>query len=112
MSKIDKDKKFTIAFTLEDILDVRLLIKAGKLSGFVLSYRAKISGMWHEVFRVDTCHGYLHMQKFWESPETIKLKEYKDMPLEMVFQEFLQRLKDNWQRYRRYMEKVVKNGQD
>ena len=34
MSKIDKDKKFTIAFTLEDILDIRLLIKAGKLSGF------------------------------------------------------------------------------
>lgn len=48
------------------------------------------------------------MQKFWESPEPIELKEYKDMSLEMVFQEFLQRLKDNWQRYRRYMEKVVK----
>ncbi len=107
MSKIDRDKKFTITITLEDILDIRLLIASGRLSGFVLSYRAKISGEWHEVFRVDICHNYLHMQKFWESPEPIELREYRDMPLEMVFQEFLQRLRDNWQRYRRYMEKVV-----
>ncbi len=45
MSKIDKDKKFTIAFTLEDILDIRLLIKAGSSA----ASRAILQGknLWH-----------------------------------------------------------------
>ncbi len=108
MSTIDREKNYTLPFTLEDVLDVRLLIQKGGLKGFVLSYRAKIRCNWHEVFRVDTCHEYLHMQKFWESPEPIPLKEYGDVPLEMVFQEFTKKIRESWRRYRGYMEGKVK----
>lgn len=108
MSTFGKEKEYELSFTLEDILDVRLLLKRGRLKGFVLSYRAEISGNWYEVFRVDTAHQYLHMQKFWESPEPIPLKEYGDMPLETVLLEFTKKIRKSWRRYRGYMEGEVK----
>lgn len=108
MSTLDKEKQYELLFTLEDLLDVRLLLKGDRLRGFVLSYRAKIAGNWYEVFRVDTCHEYLHMQKFWESPEPIPLRKYEQMPLEAVFQEFTEKLRESWRRYRSYMEGEVR----
>lgn len=107
MSTFDKDKEYTITLSPEDIVDVRLLIRKGSLAGFVMSYRAKIKEEWYEVYRVDTCHDYLHLQKFWESPEPQELKEYKDMPLEMVLEEFLEKLRQNHTRYRQYVEQKV-----
>jgi hypothetical protein len=103
-----KEKEYTAAITLWDRLDVKILTEKGRLQGFVLSYRAKISGKWYEVYRVDTCHGYLHAQKFWQSPDPIPLNEYRDYPLEMVYEEFLDRILENWARYRGYLESEVK----
>jgi len=103
-----REKRYSIIFGLEDILDVKLLISEGGLLGFVLSYRARIGDEWCEVFRVDTAHGYLHMQRFWESRKPRGLREFEDMPLEAAFYHFLDRIKGNWKRYRTYMERRMR----
>ncbi len=75
-----REKKYTITFSPEDILDVRLLIGKSGLQGFVISYRARIGDEWNEVFRVDTAHGFLHAQRFWESAKPIELKSTRACP--------------------------------
>ncbi len=102
-----REKAYTIAVTTADILDVKIFTAKGKIQGFVLSYRARIDQEWHEAYRIDTCHGYLHEQKFWRSPDPIPLKQYAGYPTQAVYEASLDNIRQNWKRYKRYLEKKV-----
>ena len=48
-----------------DLLDVRILVEKGRVVGFVLNYAAVIRGEERVVCRYDTCHGHLHVHRYW-----------------------------------------------
>jgi hypothetical protein len=53
---------------------------------------------------VDTAHEYLHEQRFWISPEPIPLTQQG--PLQYVFEFYMEQIRNNFERYRKYyMEK-------
>ena len=95
-----KIKEYGIPITTEDMLDIKLVIEQNKVNGFVINYRTKIKSDWHAVYRVDTCHNYLHEQRFWISPEPIKLP--KTLPLQYIFNFYLEQIKENFERYKQY----------
>ena len=105
-------KQFQIVVTHEDIVDVTLEFeqKNGKkiLTGFALSYCAFIHGSWHEVIRYDNAHGYVHVQKFWRSPNPIPLPEDEKVSFEYLVKKYRQDLVENWERYRGYIEEQVR----
>lgn len=100
-------KKFRIKLEYESIVDVTLIIKNNAVNGFVINYRSRISGEWHDIYRVDTCHGYLHEQRFWRSPEPIRLPE--TAPLKLIFDFYLDEIKNNYERYLRYYKNALQN---
>lgn len=93
---------FSVPLTDKDLIDVRLTIEANKVIEFVLNYRAKFEDAWYQVYRVDTCHHYLHEQRFWITPEPIPLPKFADFSLKYVFDFFLKQIKENYHRYRTY----------
>jgi len=95
-----KIKEYSIPLTEQDMLDVKLVIENIKIIGFVINYRAKIKDYWHAVYRIDTCHNYLHEQRFWLNPEPIKLP--KTLPLQYTFNFYLEQIKENFERYKQY----------
>ncbi|MCR4368558.1 MAG: hypothetical protein NUV67_01485 [archaeon] len=85
----------------EDSLDVKLKMEGNKVLEFSLNYRAKIAGHFHEVYRVDTAHGFLHEQRHWISPEPIPLHVcQEDLNLAVTF--FTLQIKQNYERYKQY----------
>jgi hypothetical protein len=107
MSK-NKIRELTLEFTPEDTIDVRLIIEGKELTGFVLSYRIYYDKKWYEVIRYDTCHGYLHMQKFWISDRPIRIPGYGHLSMEVSKEVLWKDLKDNWQRYKENMIKKLR----
>lgn len=105
MSKVIKD--VTKYFTPKDVVDIRIVKEESKFIGFVLSYRAQMEGKWYEVIRYDTAHGCLHVQKFWQSPKPIKLPEFEYMGMKEIFDNFWKDLEENWEMYRRNMERKI-----
>ncbi|MFH1586664.1 MAG: hypothetical protein ABID38_02310 [Candidatus Diapherotrites archaeon] len=96
-----KWKKFSIPLTTTDLLDVKLEVENGKVTGFALNYRTKIGGNYHEVYRVDTAHGQLHEQKYWISPYPIPLKALVgDINYNATF--YVLEIKKNFERYKKY----------
>jgi len=95
-----KTKDYTVPLTDEDHLDIRLVIESGKTVGFVLNLRCRIGDAWHQVYRVDTAHGYLHEQRFWISPEPIAL--IKHVPLEYMYEFYLNQIRENFRKYRTF----------
>jgi hypothetical protein len=95
-----KLKEYSIPLTEQDTLDIRLLIENNAVVGFVINYRAKIENCWYAIYRVDTCHNYLHEQRFWISPEPIKLP--KSLPLQYTFKFYLEQIKENFERFKQY----------
>ncbi|MFH1774589.1 MAG: hypothetical protein ABH874_06485 [Methanobacteriota archaeon] len=84
MSKVIRD--VTKYFTPEDVVDIRIVKEENKFVG---------------------AHGYLHMQKFWQSPKPIKLPEFEHMNMKNVFDNFWKDLEENWETYRRNMERKI-----
>ncbi len=95
-----KAKQYSIYLTNDDILDIKLLIEKNNVVGFVINYRARIDDVWYQIYRVDTAHGYLHEQRFWISPEPIPLP--KQLELKYIFNFYLDEIKKNFARYKRY----------
>ena len=100
-------KDFRITLKYEHIIDARLVCRDNTIKGFVLNYRARIEGRWHDIYRVDTCHGFLHEQMFWRSPIPIKLP--KTAPLKIMFDFFLQEIKNNYERYERHYKDALQD---
>ena len=89
-----------------DILDVMIEIKGRVVKNFVLNYRAvypEIGEQWVEVYRVDTCHGYLHEQRFWLSPKPIRIQMGPRMNLREVLRSKLETLKQEYPRLRQLL---------
>jgi len=101
-------KEYIVPLTPTDVIDVKLFIKKNEVVKFSLNYRAEIEGVWYQVYRVDSYHGYLHEQKFWISPEPIKLPYLEIYQLSYVFKLYMIEIKNNFKRYRELYEKVMR----
>lgn len=102
-----RTKRFRIPLSEGNILDVKLNIREGDIKGFVLNLRCRIGDEWHEVYRVDTAHGYLHEQRYWVSPEPIPLMQHTSM--QYAFEFYMGHVRKNFSRYRRYyLERMVR----
>lgn len=97
-----KTKDFKIPITNDDILDVRIISDKNTVIGFVINYRARLENAWYQIYRVDTCHEYLHEQRFWLSPEPIALPRLDPTPLKSIFNFYLDEIKKNYERYKGY----------
>lgn len=96
-----KKKEFCIPLTEEDMIDIKLEYNDNaQVIYFVLNYRTKINDKWHEVYRVDTTHGYLHEQRYWISDKPIPLRNI--MPLKIIFDYYLFQIKENYEKYKQY----------
>lgn len=107
MVSLAKFKHFTVPLSGIDILDIKLEVRKNRVVGFSLNYRAKIGKSYFQIYRVDTAHGFIHEQRYWITPEPIPIprmgKELKD-----VFEFYLDSIKDNFKRYRKYYEERMK----
>lgn len=94
-------KEFCIPLTEGDVIDIKLEYNDNaEVIYFVLNYRTKINDKWHEVYRVDTAHGYLHEQRYWISDKPIPLRNI--MPLKIIFDYYLFQIKENYEKYKQY----------
>ncbi len=94
-------KEFCIPLTEEDMIDIKLEYNDNaQVIYFVLNYRTKINDKWHEVYRVDTAHRYLHEQRYWISDKPIPLRNI--MPLKIIFDYYLFQIKENYEKYKQY----------
>lgn len=100
-------KDFEIPLTGEDTIDVRIIKEDNKITGFVINLRCKFSDVWYQVYRVDTCHEYLHEQRFWISPEPIPLPRQETFSFENLFNFFMSQIRQNYERYRKYYEEKM-----
>lgn len=103
-------KDFEIPLTIDDKIDVRIVTEKMKVTGFVLNLRCRFDSAWYQVYRVDTAHNYLHEQRFWISPEPIRLPTYEGIPLKATFDYFMEQIKNNYERYRSYYAEKMKPG--
>lgn len=94
-------KEFCIPLTEGDMIDIKLEYNDNaQVIYFVLNYRTKINDKWHEVYRVDTTHRYLHEQRYWISDKPIPLRNI--MPLKIIFDYYLFQIKENYEKYKQY----------
>ena len=97
---MERTKRYSIPLTGENLLDAEIRIKEGHITGFALNLRCRIEGLWHQIYRVDTAHGYLHEQRYWISPEPMPLMQQTS--LDYAFEFYMRQMKDNFERYRKY----------
>lgn len=95
-----RKKEIQVSLSDKDILDVIFFTKKGKTVKFSINYRADINGKWWEVYRVDTAHGYLHEQRYWLTPDPIKLSRYESIDILLGY--YLNEIRENYTRYRAY----------
>ena len=81
-------------------LDFRWVMEKGKVTDFAINVSLLDDEKLVDVFRVDTKHGYLHEQRFWINPEPIKMP--KSLPLQYIFNFYLEQIKENFERYKQY----------
>ena len=95
-------RRYTFPLSSKDVVDLLFEIEEGRVVDFVINFRSLIQDTWHEIYRVDTSHGYLHEQRFWISPKPISLPRMADMPLEQIVNTYLEKAKQNYERYKKY----------
>jgi hypothetical protein len=109
---MQKIKKFRLIFVPgEDELDVAIIKENGQLIGFSVNYRTKINHRWYDVIRYDSAHNVIHVQKFWISPKIIPLREIKPEEIKIAIIEAIDDIKQNWERYKNYLAKKVKENE-
>ena len=102
-----KFKHFTVPLSGIDILDIKLEVRKNRVVGFSLNYRAKIGKSYFQIYRVDTAHGFIHEQRYWITPEPIPIPQM-GKELKGVFEFYLDSIKGNFKRYRKYYEERMK----
>jgi hypothetical protein len=102
-----KIKKFKKDIGLNNKIDVKIEIQDSEITGFVINLRCLINGKWHEVYRVDTAHGYLHEQRHWISEKPIPIDQYTS--LRNTIEYYINIIENNCERYKRYfIEKKIR----
>jgi len=99
-------KEYTLFLTPGDAVDVKLFIRRNEVVKFSLNYRAEIKGRWHQVYRVDSYHGFLHEMRYWLSPRPIKLPYMEQYPLSFVFRHFMIEMRLRFRNYRSLYEET------
>jgi len=106
---LPKFKNYTIPLGSTDVLDIKLKVEKNHIVAFSLNYRAKIGKDFFQIYRVDTAHGFLHEQRFWITPEPIPIPKM-GKELKEIFEFYLDSIKGNYLRYRKYYEERMKLG--
>ena len=87
----------------DDRLDIILEVdEHGEITQFVINYRARFKETgdeWHEIYRIDTRHGYLHEQRYWISPDPIRIDESQKSRTQFAY-EAIDRLKTDHLRFK------------
>ena len=103
-----KTKRYSLTLTPYDVLDVVLMWEQrGVLTKFALNYRAQIHSKWHEIYRVDNYHGFLHEQKFWRSSRPIPIVHHQGWPVDSILEEYRNQIIENFEKYRSYFEREL-----
>jgi len=73
----DEEPSYPIELTDSDRLHIRMRLYGGKVVEFAIMQMTRRRGQWHEVFRVDCCHGWIHSHRFTQGGEekTIRITE-------------------------------------
>lgn len=88
---------------LDDYLDVMIQWgDEGQVQKFALNYRAWIDGTFHQIYRIDDAHGYLHEQRFWISSDPIPLPDKEALPKQDVIHESFRYIYENYKRLKGY----------
>ncbi len=104
--KAIKVKKFTTVLTSEDYLDVTLYIDKKRILKFALNYRCVLGNKWHQIYRVDNFHGFLHEQRFWRTKEPIPLKVMEEkFSNDKIVEDYTEIIILNFQKYKEYYKK-------
>jgi hypothetical protein len=108
--------EFQHPLSKDDILDIRLEWEGDNINKFVINYRARFPGEtpeWREIYRMDTCHDYLHEQRFWDDPEPRALKQ-KGKTLKQIFDEAWENISKNYARYKAmyWLKKIKRIGKE
>ncbi len=106
---LPKFKHFTIPLSSADLLDIKLKVEKNRVTAFSLNYRTKIGEDFFQIYRVDTSHGFLHEQRFWITPEPIPIPKM-GKELKEIFEFYLDLIKNNYRRYRKYYKERMKPG--
>lgn len=93
----------------EDVLDVQLRTRNGRILAFTLNHRTSIKGRWIQVIRYDTHHGRLHVHRFWrKEKDQVEILE-KD-PIQDYTVQFQKAEKDILRNRVRYRSLIEEKG--
>lgn len=81
--------------------------------GFAINYRARVMDRWTEVCRYDTCHGRLHMHRFWLPPDRQIQEARSPIPVwdtKRALDAAAEDLERQWRTYRMRMRRTLARG--
>lgn len=102
-----KQKKFNIMLAADDALDVTINFENHKITEFALNYRAWINEQWHEIYRVDNYHGFLHENRMWQDRKAIPIKDKEGWTMSMIVDYYVDEITANFPRYKKMFEEAL-----
>src|SRR3989344_2937581 len=80
-------------------IDYRFIIEKGKIKHFSINVSILKENKSEDVFRVDTAHKGLHVQKFWISPKPKYLENKRKENYNSEFNYWRKEVKENFERW-------------
>ena len=68
-----KEKKWEQTLSSEDTLLIKFTQDKGKIIKFVVNYYSLINNRWRPIMRIDNCHGYPHVHKYYLHKKAFKI---------------------------------------
>jgi len=106
-----RTKRWKILFDQARI-DVILKVEAGTVVAFSVNLSYWEDDAHYDVIRYDTAHGYIHLHRFWISPEPRRWRRYEGRPLAEAFQAAYNDAKEHWEEYIERFRREVLGGKD
>lgn len=94
----NREKHSTLMFDSVRI-DVKQVVGGKKVKDFAINISLLVDHEQKDVFRVDTAHGYLHVQKFWISGKPEKLQEKRKKDYKGDFGNWKDKVLKNYEEY-------------
>ena len=82
-------------------IDLLFAVDSGRVAKFSINLSVLCGGEALDVYRVDTAHGRLHEQKFWQTGEPIWLEERGKADYSREFAQYRELVAKNWARWTR-----------